>query len=46
MKTKDSSNPVRSPVDDYWLTTVMEDRAECAGAPVPAEPAAEKEDRR
>ena len=44
MKAKDSSNPPSTDVAAYWLQTVMEDRAESAGAPMPlAEPAAEKE---
>jgi hypothetical protein len=47
MKTKDSSSPAVDPVDHYWMTTILEDRAECAGAPLPPpEPAAKKEDRR
>jgi ATP-dependent Lon protease len=36
MKTKDSSTSSVSPVDQYWITTVLEDRAESAGAPMPA----------
>jgi ATP-dependent Lon protease len=33
MKTKDSSSYSKSAVDDFWLTTVLEDRAECACPP-------------
>lgn len=39
MKDQDSSNPSDTDVAGYWLRTVMEDRAECAGAPVPPKPA-------
>lgn len=39
METKDSSNPAGNDVHQYWLQTVLEDRAECAGALVPPEPA-------
>lgn len=33
MTGKDSSRPPAPAVDDYWMATVLEDRAESAPAP-------------
>jgi hypothetical protein len=44
MNSKDSSNLPENDVHRYWLQTVLEDRAECAGAPVLPLPADDEED--
>jgi hypothetical protein len=35
MTSKDSSRPPAPDVDDYWMATVIEDRAESAAPPSP-----------
>jgi hypothetical protein len=36
MEIKDSATPRDAAIEAYWLLTVIEDRAESAGAPLPA----------
>jgi hypothetical protein len=42
MDSKDSPTTSASPVAQYWLITVLEDRAESAPPPAPAEPESER----
>ncbi len=47
MKFKDLSNEATDDVHHYWLQTVLEDRAETAGAPpMLPKPAEDEEDSR